>query len=154
MACGLRNNLQKSLDLHSVNPPFLIYGEGGHGLGFSKNHRRGKSTFLVKMEGEAGSPYMEAAYRRKGKHCFSLMMYEFCSSNALYLASLWFRMFSFDYFDTWNSYFTLILSLVLLIKVLFTRNDFATSLFLCVSVFHWGDIVIKVLPKAGGLKKI
>ena len=29
-----------------------------------------------------------------GKHCFSLVMYGFCSDNALYSASLWFIMFN------------------------------------------------------------
>ena len=37
----------------------------------------------------------ETAYRRGGKHCFSLISYGFCQGNALYSASLSFRMFIF-----------------------------------------------------------
>ena len=72
-------------NIHSVNP--LIY----KGLGFLKNHRRGgDQDFLVKMEGE--THVEEVVYRKGGKHCFSLVIYGFCSSNALYSASLSFRM--------------------------------------------------------------
>ena len=56
-----------------------------------------------------------------GKHCF-LLMYGFCSSNALYSARLLFRMFVFILtpFDTSDCYYVgLNLSLVLLIKVFF-----------------------------------
>ena len=65
--------------VRSVNLP-LIY----RGLGFLKNHRKGGGIRLTcKNEGEGG------------KHCFSLIMYRFCSSNTLYSASLPFRMFIF-----------------------------------------------------------
>ena len=46
--------------------------------------------FLVKMEGE--THVEEVVYRKGGKHCFSLVIYGFCSSSALYSASLSFRM--------------------------------------------------------------
>ena len=58
---------------------------------FFRNHRRGDQDFLVKTE---GSPYRGAGvYRKGGKHCFPLVMYGFRSSNALYSATLSFRMF-------------------------------------------------------------
>ena len=46
--------------------------------------------FLVKM---GGSPYRGFVYWKRGKHCLSLAMYGFWSSNGFYLASLSFRMF-------------------------------------------------------------
>ena len=63
------------------------------------------------------------------KHCFSLIIYGFCSSNALSSASLLFRMIIFIFtpfdvltpFDT-CCYFGLNLSLVLLIKVFFIKR--------------------------------
>ena len=61
----------------------------------------------------------------KGKHCFSLIRYGFCSSNALYSASLPFRMFIFllTPFDTSDCYyFKINLSQVLLVKVLLTKK--------------------------------
>ena len=72
-------------------------------------------------------------------------------------------------FDAWDLYYLgLNLSQVLLIKALFInkacnvfsflkkwRNNFTTRVCFFVSpVFIWGDIVRKVLPKAGGLEKI
>ena len=67
---------------------------------FVKKCSRGNQDFLVKM---GGSPYSHigvgwgrgagVACRKGGKHWFSLVMYGFCSSNALYSASLSFRMF-------------------------------------------------------------
>ena len=63
---------------------------------FSENHRKGDQDFPVKMGVRVGGkPYRGFVYRREGKHCFSLMMYAFCSNNALYAASLSFAMFSF-----------------------------------------------------------
>ena len=56
-----------------------------------KNHRRrlGGRDFLVKM----GVVHIgENVYRRGCKQCFSLIIYGFCGSNALYSASLSFRM--------------------------------------------------------------
>ena len=54
-------------------------------------------------------------------HCFSLMMYRFCSSNALYAASLSFTMFIF-LLNPYNTrdcyYFESNLSLVWHMKVL------------------------------------
>ena len=72
-------------------------------------------------------------------------------------------------FDAWDLYYLgLNLSQVLLIKALFInkacnvfsflkkwRNNFTARVYFFVSsVFIWGDIVRKVLPKAGGLEKI
>ena len=57
---------------------------------FLKNHRRRHQDVLVKM---GGNPFRGFVYRMRVKHCFSLIMYGFCSSNAFYLASLSFRMF-------------------------------------------------------------
>ena len=46
--------------------------------------------------GDGGSnPYKGLVYRIGGKACFSLMIYEFCSSNTLYSVSLSFTMFIF-----------------------------------------------------------
>ena len=102
-------------------------------------------------------------------HCFSLKIYGFCSSNALYLESLQSistRMF--DTFDNWDHYyFESNLSLELLIKVflykthvafflslLKKRKKFATWNYFCVHlVFHWSHIVKIFLPKAGGSEK-
>ena len=57
---------------------------------FLKNHRRRDQDFLVKM---GDNPFRGFVYRMRIKHCFSLIMYGFCSSNAFYLASLSFKMF-------------------------------------------------------------
>ena len=100
-------------------------------------------------------------------HCVSLKMYGFCSSNALYsepLPGISTRMF--DTFDDWGHYFKSKLSLELIIKVFFIKKhvtlflcllkkkNFATWNYFCVHlVFHWGDIVKKFWPKAGGLEK-
>ena len=92
------------------------------------------------------------------------MIYGFCSSNAPY-PSLSFRMLIFilTRFDTWKFYyFGLNFSLVLLIKIFFIkkhvtlllRNNFATLIYFRVYlVFHWHDIVEKVLPKVGVPKR-
>ena len=73
----------------------------------------------------------------------------FCSSNALYSASLSFRMFiisSYIYLDQ----ITLLLRLVKM-----KLNKFATWVYFCFyPVLHWGNMTRKVLPKAGGLEKI
>ena len=55
--------------------------------------------FLI-VKGELGgggvsNPYKGLVYRIGGKACFSLMIYEFCSSNALYFVSPSFTMFIF-----------------------------------------------------------
>ena len=100
----------------------LIYRRGWD---FWKIVEGGVQVFIVKM---GGSPCRGrgGSYRREegeGKHCFSLIMCGFCSSNALYSERLSFRVFIFllTPFDTWNSYyFRLNLSLVFLIRVLFT----------------------------------
>ena len=79
--------------------------------------------FLVKM---GGSPYRGVVYRGGGgKHCFPLIVYEICSSNALYSACLSFRMFIFilTSFDTCDCYyFGLNLSLMLFVKVFFIKK--------------------------------
>ena len=51
------------------------------------------------MEGGGGvNPYRGVVYRMGGgKPCFSLMMYGFCSNNAIYLASLSSYYFFFFY---------------------------------------------------------
>ena len=91
----------------------------------------GDQDFLVKI---GSSPFrgwgwglsIEGGGRGgEGKHCFLLIMYRFWSSNALYSASLSFRMFIFllTPFDTSGCYyFGLNLSQVLLIKVFFVKK--------------------------------
>ena len=77
-------------NIHSVKP--LIY----RGLAFLKNHSRGDQDFLLKMGGggRVGVAHVgEVVYRKGGKHCFSLEIYGFCGSNALYSAGLSFWMF-------------------------------------------------------------
>ena len=95
-------------------------------------------------------------------------MYGFLSSNALYSASLWFRMFFFfTPSDTSGSYyFELNISQVLLVKVLFIkkhatlffsllgwRNIIAPSLFLCLFGISMGWYWRKNLAKSGGFGK-
>ena len=65
-------------------------------LVYLKNHSRGESIFSCENGG--------LSIEREGKHCFSLVMYGFCSSNALYSASLSFRMFFLTPLETWNCY--------------------------------------------------
>ena len=60
------------------------------GVEIFEKSQKGDQDFLVKIGG--CSPYSEVVYRKGGKHCFSLVIYGFCSSNALYSASLSFRM--------------------------------------------------------------
>ena len=65
----------------------------------------------------------EVTYRGGALHCFSLKIYGFCSSSALYSESLQrisTRMF--DTFDNWDHYFEWNLSLELLIKVFFYKK--------------------------------
>ena len=115
-----------SISLHSAHTPTLFTEV----VRFLKNHRR--SRFPCKNGGR-GISYRGLAYKKRvSKHCFSLIMYGFCSSNAHYLESLSFRIF-FWLFDFFN---------------------FATWVYFCVyKIFNWADIVEKVLPKAGGLEK-
>ena len=134
------------VSLHSVNSP-LIHSV----FNFSKNHRRGHQDFLVKMEGisiEGGQ-----------KHCFLLMMYRFCSNNALYSAVLSFTMFIFllHLFNTWDCYyFEPNINLMWHIKVLLMkkeyrfvvserwRNNFPSWVcFFVYPEYHWGDIIVK-----------
>ena len=72
----------------------------------------GDQDCLVKKGRDVSNIGGGGVYRKGGKHCFSLVMYGFCSSNVLYSASLSFRMFIIisD------------LSLVLLIKVLIIKK--------------------------------
>ena len=58
----------------------LIY----RGVGILKNHRSWDQDFLVKIRGRGSG---------LGKYSFSLIMYGFCSSNALYSRSVSLRMF-------------------------------------------------------------
>ena len=79
---------------HSMNSPLFIGG-----LGFLKNHRRGGGSRFSCKNGV--SPY--GGWAGGVKHCFSLIIvWMICSSNALYLASLSFKMFIFilSPFDT------------------------------------------------------
>ena len=69
-------------NIHSVNP--FIY----RGLRFSKNHKKGIKEDSCKMsEGVAHIRWVN--YRKGDKHW--LVMYEFCSRNALYSASISFK---------------------------------------------------------------
>ena len=68
--------------IHSVNPSSLFIGGR---VEFLKNHRKGGSRFSCKNGGRGGG----------AKLCFSFVVYAFCRSNALYAASLLFRMFIF-----------------------------------------------------------
>ena len=76
------------------------------GLNFLKNHGRGDQDILVKIEGVVHIEGVPIEGGMGGMHCFSLVMYEFCSSNALYSASLSLRMFVFllTSFGTWDCY--------------------------------------------------
>ena len=128
-------------------------------MGLSKNHRRVGSRFSC----ENGEQSIRV------KYCFSLILYEFCSSNALYSASLLFGMFIFRliHFKTWDCYyFGLNISLVLLIKVLFIRKRiyrfcsllkmkqlWCMSLFLRLSIISLGRYWRKSLAKGGGTRK-
>ena len=119
-----------------MNSPLFIGG-----LRFLKNHRRGDKDFLIKMgEGEGVVHIGRLSIEGGGgsKHCFLLIRYEFCWSNALYSASLSFRTFIFllTPFDTLDCYcFGLNLSLVLLIKVLFIKK--LCNAFEFILVFIW-----------------
>ena len=62
-------------------------------MGFLENHKREDQDFLVKMVGGVAHIVGLSIYRKGGKHWFPLVMYSFCSSNALYSASFSFRMF-------------------------------------------------------------
>ena len=75
--------------LYSVNPPPLFKG----GLRFLKNHRREGQDLLLKM-GE-GVIHLGGCLYKGSEHCFSLIMYRFCSNSALYSASLSFKIFIF-----------------------------------------------------------
>ena len=116
------SSIEKSQEMDSfmvwTSPPLFI-----RGLEFLKNHRRRWPRLSCK-KGE-GSPYRGEGVYIKGEYCFSLIRYEFFWSNALYSASLSFRMFIFllTAFDTWEcDSFGLNLSQVLLIKVLFFKK--------------------------------
>ena len=69
------------VSLHSLNHPLPPLFIGA--LGFLKNYKRGGSIFSCKNVG---------CLKKEGKQCCSLIMYEFCSGNALYSASVSFRM--------------------------------------------------------------
>ena len=73
--------------LHSVSPLPLIY----RGMRCLTNHRRENQDFR-KNEGAA---HIGAVSIEWGKQRFSLMMYRFCSSDALYSPSPIFRIFTF-----------------------------------------------------------
>ena len=64
-------------NIHGVNL-FFFY----RGVEIFEKSQKGDQDFLVKIGG--CSPYSEVVYRKGGKHCFSLVIYGFCSSNALY----------------------------------------------------------------------
>ena len=96
-------------------PPLFLGGEI-----FEKS--REVQDFLVKIKGD---PYRVTGCLKGegGKYFFS--MYGFCNNNALYSASLLFKMFIFllTSFETWDChYFGSNLSLVSLIKVLLIKK--------------------------------
>ena len=108
----------------------------------------------------------EVTYRGGTLYCFSLKIYGFCSSNALYLESLQSistRMF--DTFDNWDHYFESNLSLELLIKVFLYKKALFLSLlkkkkelchmklFLCSSGISFGRYCKKILTKSRGFRK-
>ena len=101
-------------------------------------------------------------------YCFSLKIYGFCNSNALYSESLQgisTRMF--NTFDNWDHYFESHLSLKLLIKVFFIKKHVTLflsllkmkkelcnmKLFLCSSDFSLGRFCQKILTKSRGFGK-
>ena len=67
-----------------MNSSLFMVGE----LGFLKSHRIGD------QEWRGHSSYRGTVYKR-GKNCFSLIMYRFCSINTPYTANPSFRMFVF-----------------------------------------------------------
>ena len=113
-----------TISLHSANFSDLFIG----GLRFFKNHWKRRSIFPCKNGGKV-ILYRKAVYRRRDKHCFSLITCGFCSSNALYSASLSVRIFIFIFW-------------------LFKLCPWVY--FFVYPVFNWGDIVEKFLSKAGG----
>ena len=108
--------------------------------------------------GRGCSPYREIVYRKGGKHCFSLVMYGFCSSNALYLASLSFSMYllfqvnsqsvvacsSVDYKKAFNA---------VLSPLKMKKYFFHMSLFLHLSYISLGQYCWKSLAERRGFKK-
>ena len=83
-----------------------------------------KKQIKIKLLSMA-SCYSWRIYRGGSKHCFPLIRYGFCSSDALYSSNLSFGMFiflltAFNISDIY--YFRLNLSHVLLIKVLFIKR--------------------------------
>ena len=74
----------------------------------------GESRFSCKIRGNS---FRGFSRKEEGKYWFSLIMYRFYSSNALYSACYQFTVFIFlTPFDTCHCYFKLNISLVLLIK--------------------------------------
>ena len=74
---------------------------------FEKSQKGGKdSRFFCKNRGRVIN-IEGVVYRREGYHCFSLMIYGFCSKNVLYSASVSFTIFIFllTSFDTWHCYY-------------------------------------------------
>ena len=67
-----------------------------------KNYRHGPNSVIF-----FNDSVMFFNNRLAKKQCFSLILYGLCSSNALYLASLSFRMFIFCLtpFDTYDCYY-------------------------------------------------
>ena len=82
-----------------------------------KNHGRVDQDIFVKV---GGNPYRGFSIEGGGgKHYFSLMMYRFCSNNALYSRSLSFTMLFLTTFSAWGCcYFQSNLSLVWYVKEL------------------------------------
>ena len=98
--------------LFIVNTPFLTYGGN-----WDWKSWKGSSIFSCINWGR-GTPYDpngELGNKRVVQHWFSLVMWRFCSDNALYSASLSFTMFVFllTSFDTWDYFFQSNLSLIL-----------------------------------------
>ena len=116
-------------------------------LKFQTNHRRWNQRFSCKIEGVI---HIGACLQKGGKHCFSLVIYEFCSNNALYSARI-----SFILIFLLTLLYTKILNYLKSvafkknIQVCFLvfstrRNNLPSWVYFCVyPVFHWGNIVKK-----------
>ena len=136
--------------IHSVNPPPYLE----EGWDFWKFIEGVGSRFSYNNKGVR--IYREFFYRRGGEHYFSFIMYKICRSNALYAASLIFRMFSFILipFNTWDFYyFSSNLSVMLLINVLLIKNYLTEFSFVFTCYFIEVKLSQRVLSKTGYSEK-
>ena len=136
------------------------------GVEIFEKSQKGGSRFSWKM---AGGNHIGRGVYRRGGHCFPLMMYRFCSNNALHPTSPSFTIFfSLTPFDTWScNYLKSNLSLATYINVLLRksiyycfkvfwtwRNNFPSCVYFCVySVFYCGRYCQKNILKSGGWEK-